>query len=274
MKLSFVIPFHSARIGNLLQTVRLLAKREAGLHGSELVLVCQDATKPISVPGFDARHINLGLNTYHRGRAVNTGVAAAANDIIVILDSDRVLPAGYFTTAAASLRPSTAATAARISELPSFYSDDEIDAQAWEFTKDEARSPTAEPEMKNLFSGNTMMWRADYLRCGGFDEGYIGYGFNDNDMTLTAMRAGVRPVFHDAVELHLYHPKEFFHAGSPVASYGSVMCAINCMRFMDKWGVKPTDKVADLMGRARKALQDAPEHMRTRFLAAANKHQI
>ena len=55
---------------------------------------------------------------------------------------------------------------------------------------------------------NLALWRSDFLAVNGFDEGFRGWGFEDNDLVVRLIRNGVRrkegrcavPV------LHLWHP--------------------------------------------------------------------
>ena len=56
---------------------------------------------------------------------------------------------------------------------------------------------------------NLGVWRQDFERVNGFDEGYQGWGHEDADLTVRLIRAGVRRKsgqFATAV-LHLWHPE-------------------------------------------------------------------
>lgn len=56
---------------------------------------------------------------------------------------------------------------------------------------------------------NLGMWKEDFLKVNGFDESYVGWGYEDSDLTIRLMRQGVRrkqgrfavPV------IHLWHPE-------------------------------------------------------------------
>ena len=64
---------------------------------------------------------------------------------------------------------------------------------------------------KNLFSGNTIFYKQDYLDCGGMDESFVGYGFADNDMNLNVISKGYKAVWLNDLEIHLNHNIEFLY---------------------------------------------------------------
>ncbi len=56
-------------------------------------------------------------------------------------------------------------------------------------------------------SCNLGIWRSDFERVGGFDESYEGWGFEDSDLAIRLIRAGVKRKdgrFATGV-LHLWH---------------------------------------------------------------------
>ena len=52
------------------------------------------------------------------------------------------------------------------------------------------------------------LFREDIERINGFDECYVGWGFEDDDLTLRLYRAGLtgRSLIHEARAVHLWHP--------------------------------------------------------------------
>ena len=97
MKASFIIRFHSKRLDNLNQTLRFLEKwHRSVISESQLVLVCQDSTDRIA-NGFERYdHFNLELDCMRLPRLTNFGVEKSLAEKIVLLDGDRIAPAGYY----------------------------------------------------------------------------------------------------------------------------------------------------------------------------------
>lgn len=59
----------------------------------------------------------------------------------------------------------------------------------------------------NTLSGQLVIGRNDFIRCGGFDEDFVGWGYEDDAFTVAADRL-IAPHFRleYAFVLHLWHP--------------------------------------------------------------------
>eukprot|EP01037_Dinobryon_pediforme_P045038 gene45038-57257_t len=103
------------------------------------------------------------------------------------------------------------------------------------------------------------MRRATFVRVGGFDERYVGYGGEDTDFGRVVMEAGVPILWcRGARAYHQYHP----HHMPPVHHVDSVIA--NAARFRDKWGHFTMEhwlRAFTLMGLVK--LEDG-EHVRLR----------
>lgn len=56
---------------------------------------------------------------------------------------------------------------------------------------------------------NLAVWKKNVLKINGFDEAYIGWGYEDSDLVIRLLRAGVKHKsgrFATTV-LHLWHPE-------------------------------------------------------------------
>lgn len=209
--ISFVFYFSNKRVENLKQTLRFLNKNE-DLSVSEVVLVCNDSCNEEFHINNNYKIFNLNLDTYNKPLLCNFGVNKAKFDIVALLDSDRILPYRYFEKNAMKLHKKQFVSSLILHKLLNDYTDNEIELRKYKY-KEEIKSKKCEFFHKNLFSGNTLFYKKDYLDCGGMDESFIGYGFADNDMTLNVISKGCHASWNKNVEIHLNHPVEFLYKG-------------------------------------------------------------
>jgi hypothetical protein len=261
--LGFIIIFHPCRVDNLRQTIRFLERRESL---DELVLVCQTGCDPIPNRFHTYQHINLGSGTYWKARMTNRGAEVAKSDILVLLDSDRILPHGYFTRNALLMSPNEIITTKYLWKLSRPYTDAEIESDHVE-KNIEFRSEGNLAYCRNLFAGNTMIRKSDYWRLGGYDESYQGYGFADNDMTMKALKIGLNVVFLEEVERHLYHDLGFDWQGVIAnSSVKDVLMALNAMNYFLKWGLLPDDDTYRLLQNVEASLNSIPSDLHDTFV--------
>ena len=206
--ISFIFYFSIKRIENLKQTLRLLKKRE-NLDNSEVILVCnENVNENFDLPNY--RIINLNLPSYHKPKMCNIGVLEASNEVVALLDSDRILPYNYFEKNAKKIKPKQFLSTTKLFKLIKNYTDEDIELNNFEYAEDE-KSKRGCYLKKNLFSGNTMFFKKDYLDCEGMDENFIGYGFADNDMSIKVSSRNYKVLWLNEIELHLHHDTEFLY---------------------------------------------------------------
>lgn len=237
--ISFVIYFHSSRLQNLQQTLRFLSKHEK-VSEYELILVCHDSIETFSTNFGNTKLFNLNLESYCKPKMCNFGVNQATKDIIILLDSDRILPKNYFSVNAKRLKEKEIIVPYRLYSLDREYSDEEILSGKVGLIQD-FRSKGNTFFQKNAFSGNTMIHKKDYIPM---DETFIGYGFADNDATLTALKNGLSITYTNDIELHLYHQRETYMFGKKL-DYDKTMsvCEKNAIHFARKWNLDYHRKV-------------------------------
>lgn len=245
---SFVVIYHPRRAENLHQMLRFLNRRDSHLvKKSELILSCQTSCDEHFDSDFaETKRINLRQDTYCKPKMTNAGVAEASGDVLVLLDADRILPYGYFTRMISQLKPNEIITTQHLYTLSQPYEDEEIDSG--QVTKEpDFRSLTNQGRYKNMFSGNTIMWKEDYDRIGGYDEHYLGYGFSDSDMTRNALVNGLKMAFKHDEELHLYHDKLFdWEKGHIHKDEYRIISAINSVYYCNKWNMEADRGINDL----------------------------
>lgn len=72
-----------------------------------------------------------------------------------------------------------------------------------------------------LLSGHFSLHREDFFRINGFDEAYVGWGYEDDDLGMRLYMAGLRPhsLITSARALHLFHP-----SAKPLETDGTRPC--------------------------------------------------
>jgi len=165
-----------------------------------------------------------------RARSRNNAIRAATGDYLVFLDQD-CLPSSDFLKAHVSLRKEgffrVGACVFLDEEKTARLSEEEVATGRYETLLDET-------EMKNLRkaqrkdnfysffrrrlwpikfkpklrSGNFSIHRADLLKVNGFDENFVGWGQEDDDLGRRLYLAGMvsESVVASAVTFHLHHP--------------------------------------------------------------------
>ncbi len=232
--LSFLVFCDSSRQDNLHQTLRFLVKREPDLISrAEVVVACQDK---IAQPEccLSTRLLNLNLPAFNKPAMVNAAVREAKGGVIVILDGDRILPCGFFTTALASHRSGRILCPRTLYKLDKPYSDEDIIARKFKCVED-FRTLEPTPGRKNAFSGMAVMDHNDYWLAGGMDESFIGYGCSDTDFTMTCLKNNLEIIYTEDEELHLWHRVNM--------SYEKFFAAnlISVCRFCKKWNIQMPD---------------------------------
>jgi GT2 family glycosyltransferase len=73
----------------------------------------------------------------------------------------------------------------------------------------------AHPSKPKLNACDFGIWREDYERVNGFDEGFVGWGCEDDDLGKRLRRAGVRveTILRHTHVYHLWHPLDPTHPG-------------------------------------------------------------
>ncbi len=156
----------------------------------------------------------------------NRGVAASSAPYLLLLDGDCLIPPNHVAKHLAAHRSGTAWTGycihlnQAVSEALSV-----ADVQAGKFTRltswqerfklwiraQKARcySGLNHRTKPKLLSGNVGIARADFERVNGFDEAFVGWGCEDDDLGQRLRAAGVRvaSILHQTHTYHLWHPK-------------------------------------------------------------------
>jgi len=177
------------------------------IENSELITLCQNKlTDPLPTKHWKSHlNFNFGFEEMSICCITNFGITKAKYEKIFILDSDRILPTEYFNSVMNQLKFGIQITTSPTKKLKSEYSDSKIIDGDIDFFWDN-RSTTNELGTKNAWSGNIALMKSDFINAGGMDELYVGYGWEDTDMTFTMEKYGIKSIYREETEIHLWHP--------------------------------------------------------------------
>jgi glycosyltransferase involved in cell wall biosynthesis len=162
---------------------------------------------------------------FRLARCRNEGVAASTAPYLLFTDGDCILPPDHLAIHLRARRPGRviAGDCVRLDEAASAR----VDAASLRTGQFPRRLPAGElgrlrlkglrakvyelcrASMRPRLSGNNIgLWRSDYERVNGFDEQYVGWGFEDRDLQHRLERIGVRAssTLLRTAPVHLWHP--------------------------------------------------------------------
>lgn len=233
-EISFLIGHRGlARLPLLLQTLRsIAAQRDAAI---ECIVVEQSMTREIESalpPWVRYHHTPLphADMPYSRAWTFNEAARLARGRVLVLHDNDILVPERYAAELARHVRGG-----AQFIDLKRFlFYLSERDTQNFDLA-------TAVPEIvvQNLQGGSIAATRDAYFAIGGFDEGYVGWGGEDNDFWDRAAWYGGVYAFTYMPLVHLYH------APQPGKLAGASAPAV--MRYREQERVPPEERVRRLL---------------------------
>ncbi len=179
-------------------------------------------TAPFSVQFVTQEHAG-----FRAAQVRNNGVRAANGRYLVFVDGDCVVPPNHLRQHERARRPGWAwsGDSYRLDEAASRRVDDEsITSGTFEqlipagerrrlrlrWWKDQFYTAIHHPFTPRVIGCNVGMWRADLEKINGFDEAFVGWGCEDDDLGQRLRRAGVRvgSILGYTISCHLWHPTD------------------------------------------------------------------
>lgn len=164
---------------------------------------------------------------FRLARTRNQGARLATGRALLFLDGDCVLPRDHVAAHLERLRPGKALLGycARLDEATSRAIDaadlgpgtvrrivprGERAALAARHRRLTWHAAIRHPTKPRLAGGNFSVWRDDFVRVNGFDERFVGWGQEDDDLGLRLRASGVRleSILDRTWTLHVWHPTD------------------------------------------------------------------
>ena len=239
--------------------------------------------------GFPVRFVSQPHDGFRAAAVRNRGARLATGDYLLFLDGDCILPRDHLAAYLARRRPGAAhlGYCARLPEgvsatlapggLAAVDLGGLVPPQERRLLRRRHRKAwwhtlLRHPSKPRLASGNFGVWRRDFERVNGFDERFVGWGQEDDDLGLRLRAAGVKleSIVGRTFSLHVWHPTD----GSATSRWRD---GVNVRYFMRRgrltacrnglmhrpasairWGL-PDDLAATAIGRTiDRLLHDAP----------------
>jgi len=177
-------------------------------------ILCVDGKHNIATPEWDVIEIPRRYPLLCMADVWEAALAAAEFETMLYLESDRILPTNYLTSASLVPPMTFAYSELLVRPLRACTLDEVFQFQDGTFTHVPVvpdwrlSCPLDKSELwpaKCPFSGNVAFQKQTYLSTPGMDPTFIGPGFVDIDLFITTTEVGCRFITLPGVETHLYH---------------------------------------------------------------------
>lgn len=204
---SFVIPHRGRERLQLLQTVVRSIIAQAG-PAVECIVVEQGPVQEVDSLPEGVKYIHLphpeDPDGWRKAWAFNVGVDAATADIVVCHDGDIIMPKAYASEIVKRFKQSDLDVLYLYRFLFCLSKEDTFDMVS---NGDFNLATTPERVRQNWQGGTVAIRKRSFMKVGGYDEAYVGWGGEDNEFfdrcwTLNAWRFGYLPF------VHLWHPPQ------------------------------------------------------------------
>ena len=206
----------------------------------DIQIVCMDEPDEILIPnGLSADiHQVISSHSLPLAAARNMGIKASKTENIVFIDVDCMVSPTLFESLLGSLQADKIIAAYPL-YLPIVPENEDFSQLLNQSVAHPAREriPSGErvPHLQ-FWSLIFAVEKQTFMKIGGFDESFIGYGAEDTDFSMTFHTRGVEHIFVKDYILHQYHDKY----DPPLNHFDSIIK--NAQRYQKKWSVLPMQK--------------------------------
>ena len=215
--ISIFLFYNTNRLSQLKKCISCL--EELTLYNECQKILCVDGVSNYHPKNFDICEITRPKSgLYNWSKAWETGVSASKHETLLYLDGDRILPKNYLELILDSIQKDTFLYSKNL-----FYVDD-IETEELKLICEKCQtSNNSKIELderlpyppnlntlkigKNCMSGNTAFKKSTYIKSGGVDPWYEGYGAADKDYYIQTYKMGFKHKKLIANELHIKHEK-------------------------------------------------------------------
>lgn len=199
------------------------------------IIICDDgstdATKKVidrlkKISPVPLIHMWQPDNGFQASKARNKGIAVSSGDYIVQIDGDVVLHKDFIKDHAYNAKPGTFFSGNRFYLSPEHSQRvlaergkirqfvPELSKNSWR----QLRIPILQKLMskyynkgaKYIIACNLAVWREDLLDINGYDESFVGWGFEDTDLGIRLLNKGIKLKFirFGAIQFHIFHQEK------------------------------------------------------------------
>ena len=211
----------SARAENLVPCVRSILDREPSIAPGNIIVV-DDGARRNAEPHLPGVRWVQGVKPFVYARNANIGLGVATGDVVLLNDDARLITTGGFSALAdiARQHPDIGLISAAIQGVVG--NPNQI-----------ATGHRLRFEPRVLAFVCVLLPRSTLQRLGPLDERFVGYGYEDNDYCLAALRAGLRLAISEVCVVD--------HAGGLPSTFRSrpdiqALARINQKLFEEKYG--------------------------------------
>ena len=162
---------------------------------------------------FPNDEVCVGTNSdepFNRSKARNDAFRQATGDVLVVCDSDTILPEKQIRLGASMLLAGAPWVCPFTRYQPLDESETEIILKSPPFMEFKEPNRKHANEHRLASRGVQMLLRSDWEKCGGYDERFIGWGGEDRAAKQSYRSVLGEPVSIHGYSLHLWHSRNIY----------------------------------------------------------------